>query len=130
MRKIAVFLLLTVSLALVGCSKEAEVEAFMTEMNGVTNEMIQKIDVGDIDGAQKAFDAKKADIKAKWDGLKTARGFQVSEATRKKLEDSLKKNGSDLTSAMTRNAMKFATDKSKVDKLQNLIKEYTGILTL
>jgi hypothetical protein len=127
MKKITIFLVLTLCLALIGCSKDAEIGTFMTEWEGVTNDMVKKIDEGDIDGAQVAFDAKKAGLKAKWEEVKTARGFQVSADTQKKMTDGASKNMSALTGSMTKNAMKFATDKAKMDKLQALIKEYGDI---
>ncbi len=127
MKKITLFLVLTFCLALIGCSKDAEIGTFMTEWEGVTNDMVKKIDEGDIDGAKAAFDAKKGALKAKWEEVKTARGFQVSADTQKKMTDGATKNMTALTSSFTKNAMKIATDKTKVDKLQALIKEYSEV---
>lgn len=129
MKKMIFILAVVFSLGLMGCSKDAEINAFMKDLEGVSNEMVQKIDAGDIDGAQSAFDAKKAGIKASFEGIKTARGFQVSEATKKSAEESMVKNGNAIREAVTRNAMKFATDKAKMEKLQALLKEFQSIFT-
>ncbi len=122
--------MLAFCLVMAGCSKDGEINAFITEWDSVTNDMVQKINTGDIDGAKTAFDAKKEDLKSKWDGVKNARGFQVGADTQKKLEESTKKNMTALTTSMTTNMMKIATDKAKVDKLQALIKEYGEIFKM
>ncbi len=127
MKKITLFLALAFCLTMVGCSKDGEINAFITEWDSITDDMVQKINAGDIDGAKTAFDAKKESLKSKWAGIKDARGFQVGADAKKKLEESAKKNMTALTTAMTGNMMKIATDKAKVDKLQALIKEYGEI---
>jgi hypothetical protein len=127
MKRITLFLVLTFCLALIGCSKDAEIATFMTEWEGVTNDMVKKIDAGDVDGAKAAFDGKKDALKAKWADVKTARGFQVSADTQKKMTDGATKNMGALTASMTKNVMKLAGDKTKMDKLQALIKEYGDI---
>lgn len=130
MKKITLFLVLAFCLSMIGCSKDGEINAFLTEWDSVTNEMVQKINAGDIDGARTAFDGKKESLKSKWASVKDARGFQVSADTKKKMEESATKNMSALTGAMTANMMKFASDKAKMDKLQALIKEYGEIFKM
>jgi hypothetical protein len=130
MKKTTLLIVALLALGLAGCSKDAEINAFMKDVETVTNEMSQKIEAGDIDGAQKTFDAKKADLKAKWEGVKTARGFQVSAETQKNMESGMMKNMNALTAASTKNAMALAMDKGKMDKLQALIKEYAGIFQM
>ena len=127
MRKFTLFLVLAFCLSLMGCSKDSEVKAFISELDTVTSEMVQKINAGDVDGARTAFDSKKESLKTKWDGIKTARGFQVSKEVQKEAIEKVTKNGTALAGAMTGNMMKFATDKAKLDKLQALVKEYTDI---
>lgn len=130
MKKITLFFLLAFCLTIVGCSKDGEINSFLTEWDSVTNEMVQKINAGDIDGAQTAFDGKKESLKSKWAGIKDARGFQVSADSKKKMEESAKKNMGALMGAMTANSMKLATDKAKFEKLQALIKEYGEIFKM
>ena len=129
MKKITVFLALVFCLAMSGCSKDAEIEAFIKEMDGVTKDVVAKIEANPtaagVDEAQKAFDARKADLKSKWDAIKDAVGMQVSEGTKKKLEDSMKNNMSSLTSA----SMKVVMDPAAGPKLQKLIADYTGTFT-
>ncbi|HQU84999.1 MAG TPA: hypothetical protein PKY59_17800 [Pyrinomonadaceae bacterium] len=131
MKKLSVLFLAAVfCLSLVGCSKDAEINTFMAEFENVTNEMSKKIEDGDVDGAQTVFDGKKESLKSKWASLKDARGFQVSEATKKKMEDDFKKHGETLQKAVMKGTMKIATDQAKVTKMQNLMKEFMGILQM
>lgn len=110
------------------CSKDAEINAFITEFDAATNEMIAKIDAdpssAGIAEAQKAFDGKKASLKAKWDGIKDAVGFQVSADTKKKLEESVANNMKALMAVSTKNMMKLALDKDAAAKFQALLKDY------
>lgn len=130
MKKLTVFLVMACCLSLLGCSKDGEITAFMTEWEAVTNEISQKLETGDVDGAQTAFNAKKESLKSKWEGVKGARGFQVSEDAKKKMEEGAKKNMSTLTSAVMKGSMKMATNKGAVDKMQALMKEYTDIFKM
>lgn len=113
---------------LVGCSKDAEINSFLTEWDAVTNEIVRKIDadpsLAGVDEAQKTWDEKKADLKVKWDKIKNVRGFQVSKDTQKKMEESAQKNVTALTAVMSRNVMELATDKDAVDKFGNLMEDY------
>jgi hypothetical protein len=115
-------------LSLVGCSKDAEINSFLYEWDAVTNEIVQKIDAdpssAGVADAQKTWDEKKADLKAKWDKIKDARGFQVSKDTQKKMEESAQKNVSALTAVMSKNVVKMARDKDAADKFRNLMEDY------
>jgi hypothetical protein len=131
MKKVTLFLLLAIfCLGLVGCSKDSEVEAFITENNAVMKDITSKIDANPsaagVDEAQKSFDAKKANLKAKWDAVKTARDAQISAETQKKLTDSMAQNNKDLTDVSTKHAMKLAQDREAFPKFQKLMQEYAN----
>jgi hypothetical protein len=130
MKKVTVFLVAIFALGLAGCSKDAQINTFLTEWESVTNDMVTKIEAGDVDGARAAFEGKKESLKTSWDGVKTARGFQVSEDTKKKMEESAKKNMTNLMNATMKGTMKMAGDKTKSDKLQALMKEYSEIFKM
>jgi hypothetical protein len=130
MNKLSLFLVFAFCVGLTGCSKDAEVNAFITEFDATTKEIVSKIDsnpssVG-VDDAQKAFDGKKASLKEKWDAIKSARGMQVSADTKKKLEDSVSANMKALMEVSTKNAMKLATDKDAATKFQKLMTDYSA----
>lgn len=128
MKHITLLAILAFCVALTGCSKDAEINAFITEFDAATQEIVSKIDANPtaagIDDAQKAFDGKKASLKTKWDGIKGAVGFQVSADTKKKLEDSVGKNMKALMDVSTKNMMKMAMDKEASAKFQTLLKDY------
>lgn len=128
MKKVTVFLIAVFCLALVGCSKDAEVNSFITENDAVMKDITTKIDANPsaagVDDAQKAFDAKKDSLKSKWDAIKEARGAQVSSEVQKKLNDSMAENMKQLTDVSTKNAMKMAMDKDAMTKFQKLMTDY------
>lgn len=128
MKRITLFLVVLFCLGLTGCSKDAEINAFITEFDAATKEIVAKIEANPtsagIDDAQKAFDGKKANLKAKFDGLKGARGFQVSADTKKKLEESMTNNGKALLDVSMKNAMKLAMDKDASTKFKNLLTDF------
>lgn len=133
MKKTVLFLVIASCAFLMGCSKDSEINAFADELDTVTKEVVAKIDASPnaagVDEAQKAFDAKKASLKSKWDGIKDAVGFQVGADAKKKLETSIVNNGKALTDVFSKNMMKLATDKAASDKFQALLKEYQGTFT-
>jgi hypothetical protein len=131
MKKVTLFLLLAIfCLGLTGCSKDAEVEAFIAENDAVMKDITTKIDqnptAAGVDDAQKSFDAKKANLKTKWDAIKDARGAQVSADTQKKLNDSMANNMKSLTDVSMKNAMKLGQDKDAAMKFQKLMQDYAA----
>ncbi|MFN0276984.1 MAG: hypothetical protein ACKVRN_00115 [Pyrinomonadaceae bacterium] len=118
----------------VGCSKDAEINAFITEFDAATKEIVAKIDANPsavgIDEAQRAFDARKAGLKEKWDGIKGAVGFQVSADTKKKLEESVAGNMKMLTDVSMKNAMKMAMDKDASAKFKTLLNDYQATFSM
>jgi hypothetical protein len=128
MKKLILFTLLACCVAFAGCSKDAEVEAFITEFDATTNEMVEKINANPssegIDAAQKVFEDKKPSLKAKFDSFKNARQAQVSEEVQKKLTESAMNNGKALGDAVMKNSAKFAGDAEAMEKFQKLMKDY------
>jgi hypothetical protein len=128
MKKITVFLMAVFCLGMIGCSKDAEVEAFIKDFDAVSKEMAAKIDgnptVAGIDDAQKAFDAKKGALKEKFATFKTAREAQVSKETLKKLTDSITNNGKAISEAFGKHAMDYADEPEAGPKFQKLMKDY------
>lgn len=128
MRKTVTLIALSLSVLLAGCSKDADVNAFITELDGATKEIVEKIDANPssagIDAAQKAFDARKPQLTEKWNNIKGAVGVQVSGDTKKKLEESVMNNMKALTEVSMRNMLKMASDKEATIKFQRLMTEY------
>lgn len=121
-------------LGLAGCSKDAEINAFITEFDAATKEIVTRIDAdpsaAGVDAAQKAFDGRKASLKAKWDGIKGAVGFQVSADTKKKLEQSVANNMKSLMAVPVKHAMKMPMDKGASEKFKMLLTDYQRTFTM
>ena len=131
MKRVTLFLILVFCIGLTGCSKDAEVNAFISEFDSTTKELISKIDsnptASGIDNAQKAFDGKKAALKAKWDAIKDAVGFQVGADTKKKLEDTIKKNMDDLVAVASKHAETIGSDETAGQKFTKLMDDFAGM---
>ena len=134
MKKIALFLIVVFCLSLVGCSKDAEVNAFIAENHSLIEDIVKKVDANPtetgVDEAQKAFDAKKADLKAKWDAIKEARGFQVSADSTKKLNDSMTADMKMLTDVQAKNSQKLATSGDAMNKFVKLVQAYADVIKM
>lgn len=92
--------------------------------------MSAKIETGDVDGARTVFDDKKNSLKTIWDSIKDARGFQVSEETKKKMETDATKNMTTLTNASMKGASEFDGDQKKAEDLKKLVQDYTDIFKM
>lgn len=130
MRKLIIFGIFICCVAAAGCSKDAEVNSFLTEFESVTNEMTQKLKAGDVDGAKKAFVDNKASLQTSFDSIKSAREMQVSEDVQKKLESSVTENIKALSASATTAVIKSGGDKSKTDEIQTLLKDFVGIFQM
>jgi|SRR5215213_7646593 len=134
MKKIALFLLVVFCLSLTACSKDAEVNAFITENHAVIEDIVKKIDANPsekgVDEAQKSFDAKKDGLKAKWEAIKNARGAQVSSDVQKKLNDSVAADMKMLQDIQTKHASKLAGDGDAMNKYVKLVQAYADIIKM
>lgn len=123
-KKLSLLLIVAVfGLSMAGCSKDAEVAAFITEFDTATNEIVQKIDANPsaagADEALKIFDSKKDALKSKLDSIKGARSFQVREESITKLIESYTKNYLAIKSLQVKHVMKEdLVFKAKLRKLE------------
>jgi uncharacterized lipoprotein NlpE involved in copper resistance len=132
MKKVTLFLLVVFCLTLVGCNKDAEFEAFISENHAVIDDIVKKVDANPteagVDEAQKSFDSKKAGLKTKWDAIKEARGMQVSEAVTKKLTDSMTSDMKMLTDVQQKNSQKLSENGEAMNKFVKLVQSYSEII--
>ena len=132
MKKVALGLLIMVSLAFIGCgNSDADINAFTTDFDKLTNDIVAKIKatpttVG-IDEAQKMLDGKKAEMKTKLEGLKQLRGFQVSKDSTKKLTESLTKDLTTINGLKIEYMDKTMSDKAFSEKLNRLVIDFNAI---
>src|SRR3989442_15281948 len=81
-------------LLITGCKKHAEIKTLLPDFDSFTDELVKRVDAASdpsagVDEAQKYFDSKKTAMSAKMDTLKSIRGYQVGEETKKMMETSL-----------------------------------------
>lgn len=127
-RKIVFLLLIVAVVGLAGCKKDAEINAVLADFDSFTKELVKKVEAqptaAGVDDAQKFLDSKRADLTAKWDSIKGARGFQVSDDTKKKMEESLKNNFMSVAGLQVKYMSKSMSDAAFKSKLEKLVKDY------
>ena len=130
MKKLIIFMILLSCAALAGCSKDAEINSFITEFETITKEITTDLESGDVTAARKTFDDKKENLKTSWDSIKGARGFQVSEETKTNLTESVTKNVTALGFAAGKAKIKAISDKDKSAEIDKLLNEYKDIFQM
>ena len=130
MKKLLIFTVILSCAALLGCSKDAEINSFITEFEAATQEITTKLDAGDIEAARKTFDDKKESLKTSWDSIKGARGFQVSKETQTSLTESVTKNVTALGVAAGKAKIRSMSDKDKTEEIDKLLNEYRDIFQM
>lgn len=132
-RKILTATLVLSLLWLAGCKKDAEIASILKDLDSFTAELAQKIDsvqgsIEGIDAAQAFLDSKKVDLKKKLDVVKEARGFQVSDETKKKLTESFTKNITAVASLQLKYVARTVKDPRYKAKIEKLISDYRDLL--
>src|SRR6266536_5526790 len=126
MRTKVLALLITFACLLVaGCKKDADVKMILADFDSFTAELVKRVDAASnpadgVDDAQKYFDSKKTEMTGKMEQLKTIRGYQVGEETRKMMEASLVEDAKKVANLQVRymgTSMRDAAFKAKLDKL-------------
>jgi len=125
--KLMLPLMLSATLILTGCKKDAEINSVLTDFDSFTQELVKRVDTAQtpargVEDAQKYLDEKKGELRSKWDSIKTVKNFQVSSETKKRMEEDLKKNLMSVYGLQSRyidQSIKDAAFKTKLDKLIN-----------
>jgi hypothetical protein len=128
---ILILTILAFAAACGGANNDAEVSAFVADMDKVTGDITAKVkanpSVAGIEEAQKILDGKKSDLKARYDKLKELRNFEVSEAVMKKFTDSISRNMESVADLQIENADKTVSDEAFGKKINKLYTDYNGI---
>jgi hypothetical protein len=132
MKKSLFGLVVLIALAFAACSvnKDAEVGAFVSEMDKLAADIVRTVDEkpsAGVDDAQKMLDARKADLKAKFEKIKDVRGYQLSKEMSKKLTDSVTKNVESVGGLQIKYAEKSAADRKFGEKLSKLSDDFNSI---
>ena len=126
MKKVTLLMIAMLSLCLAGCNnKDPEINAFISELDAVTKEIVAKIDAdpsaAGLDAAQKALDGRKASIKTKWDSVIGTVDFSVKLDAKKKLDDSVASNVTSISDVIKKHMANFETDEETINNLKILI---------
>jgi Tfp pilus assembly protein PilP len=128
---LGILILTVLAFSACGVNKDAEVNAFVSDMDKVTGEITAKVNgnptAAGVDEAQKVLDAKKADLKARYDKLKELRGYELSEPVMKKLTDSISKNMEAVADLQIKNVDKTVEDEAFGKKMNKLYTDYNSI---
>jgi hypothetical protein len=134
-RLACLLLLLLVCLPLTGCSKDAEVNSTLAELDTFTTELVKKVEAAPnpsagVDEAQKLFDSRKADLTAKMQSLKGLRGYQVSEETKQKLSSSMLESAKRVAGLQIKYINVSVRDPAFKAKMDKLTKDFQGLFTV
>ena len=122
-------------LLITGCKKDAEIKTLLNDFDSFTDELVKRVDSASdpsagVDDAQKYFDSKKTAMSAKMDTLKSIRGYQVGEETKKMMESSLVEDAKKIENVRLKyigTSMRDAAFKAKLDKL---MKDYESLFKM
>ena len=133
-RKILLCLSVLSLVSFAGCKKDAEIGSVLKELDSFTTELVQKIDstqgsVEGIDAAQQLLDSKKNALMKKLGVVREARGFQVSDETKKTLTESFAKNMTSVASLQIKYVGRSVRDPGYKSKIEKLVNDYRQLLT-
>ncbi len=118
---------------LIGCSKDAQINAFIAELDSTGKEMVAKIDAdpsaAGIGQAQALFESKKPSLKSKWEPIKGIYDFQVSFEIKQKLQESVRSNRDTLNAAYDKGVAKTGPDLDARTKFDELMTSYEEFFT-
>jgi len=133
MQRFLLVLVIALSSLLGGCSRDGDVVAFMGKLDGFTAELVKRVETSSdkksgVESAQRYFDEHKVEIESAYGDIKNVRGFQVEEATMKKLETNLIQNTTKVAGLKLELIRETTRDRELDEKLDRLEKSYTGLL--
>ena len=113
-----------------GVQRDSEVKSFIADMDQVAIDIErtvnEKPDTG-VDRAQQMLDARKPELKKKFESLKELRGYQLSEATTKEFTDAVARNVEKVGDLQIKYAEKSVDDEKFGQKLSKLSDDFNSI---
>ena len=126
-------LIVTLVATLVGCGgvkRDAEVKSFVADIDQVAIDIAraveEKPETG-VDRAQQLLDAKKPELKAKFESLKDLRGYQISDGTTKEFADAVARNVEKVGDLQIKYAEKSLDNEKFGQKLSKLSEDFNSI---
>jgi hypothetical protein len=124
-------LILALTTAFTACvKKDAEVRSFIVDVEQVATEIVREVDgkpEAGIDRAQQILDARRPQLKAKFDSLKELRGYQLSDEATKKFAEAIAENVGLVTGLQVKYAEKSIEDEKFANKLNKLSDDFNSI---
>ena len=126
--------LLLISITVAGCRKDAEVNATVSAVDALTTELVRRIEAAPnpsdgVDDAQEYLDARKTEIASKMGVLKSLRGDQVSDETKKKLALRLADDAAKVGDLQVKYVSRSISNPAFKAKLDKLVGDYQTLLT-
>lgn len=128
--------LVILCLLLSGCKRDAEIEAALTELDAFTGELVRRMETGKtlpegVDDAQQYLDSRRREIKTKAAFLARVRGIQASEATERKLIETVRRDQMTISGLPSRQPYSglYLADAAFKTKLDKLINDYLELFT-
>src|SRR5690349_9952124 len=133
-RTTAIAALLLISITIAGCRKDAEVNATVSAVDALTTELVRRIEAAPnasagVDDAQEYLDARKTEIAGKMGVLKSLRGDQVSDETKRKLASRLADDASKVGDLQVKYVSHSISNPDFKAKLDKLVSDYQTLLT-
>lgn len=133
-RAIALPALLLISMMVPGCRKDAEVNATVSAVDALTTELVRRIEAATdpsdgVDDAQEYLDSRKTEIAGKMGVLKSVRGDQVSDETKRNLMSRLAEDASKVGNLQVKYISHSISNPAFKAKLDKLVSDYQTLLT-
>jgi hypothetical protein len=133
-RSLVLALVAVLAAGLAACSRDEEVKSALAALDSFTGDLVKKVKTAPnpsagVNAAQTYLDANRGSLQEKLAGIKTLRGFQVSEETRKKLEAGFMNNATAVAGLQLDYVSQAALDKDFSARLEKLVNDYKNVVT-
>lgn len=132
MKSTLFILIVTLAAAFSGCGvkKDADVKSFIADIDqmaiDISRAVEEKPQTG-VDRAQQLLDARKPELKAKFESLKDLRGYQLSEGTTKEFADAVARNVEKVGELQIKYAEESSENAKFAQKLTKLSNDFNSI---
>jgi hypothetical protein len=125
-------LIFTFVAAFAGCGvkKDADVKSFIADIDQMALDISRAVDekpATGVDRAQQLLDARKPELKAKFETLKDLRGYQISEDTTKEFADAVARNVEKVGNLQIKYAEESSENAKLGQKLTKLADDFNSI---
>ena len=125
-------LIISLVAALSGCGvkRDSEVKSFVADIDQMAIDIARAVDEKPktgVDRAQQLLDARKPELKAKFENLKDLRGYQISEGTTKEFADAVARNTEKVGNLQIKYAEESVDDEKLGQKLTKLAGDFNSI---